>query len=304
MSSMTGLIYALALLGTGPGQEQGPSPAPHALPDVTTTVTREEAVLRYVDALPEVNRATEPLARFDRQVCPRVVNLAEAPAQVVTERIRRAALDAGLSIDGPDCSPNLVVVFTLDGDASAAEHRRTAPQVFDGVARTRRAGRTQLREFMESDEPVRWWHATEDVPAHGWLNLSSFQSVVEPGTELPTGEVRSRSASRLSGASSKMEINFALVIVDMNHIDAVDLNALGDYAAFVALAQIDPEAEVSGSDTILTLFEPGAGPMTAMSEMDRSYLRALYRLTDESDRAAIQQGELASRILRDLERAD
>ncbi len=44
--------------------------------------------------------------------------------------------------------------------------------------------------------------------------------------------------------------------------------------------------------------------MTAMSEMDRSYLRALYRLTDESDRAAIQQGELASRILRDLERAD
>jgi len=288
MSSIAALASVLAILGSDVKQDPQASSATPTLPDVLVTTTREEAVLRYVDALPDVSRATEPLARFDRQVCVQVVNLTEGPAQAVKDRIDRTALDAGLSIGGPGCTPSIVVVFSLDGDASAAEHRRTAPWMFDRIAQTRRAGRTQLREFLRSDQPVRWWHATQDVPAGG--------EIILPGI----GDARSRMASLLSGGSSKMEIHLALVIVDMNRIEAVDLNALADYAAFVALAQIDPSAEVAASDTILNLFDSGSAQTSGLSDMDRSYLRGLYRLTDETKRAAIQQGELAYRILRDL----
>ena len=79
----------------------------------------------------------QPLARFDRWICPGVLNL-EAHAQAVADRIGRVARRAGLGVGEPGCSPNVLVVFTLDADGVAADIRDARPQMFDGVAATRR----------------------------------------------------------------------------------------------------------------------------------------------------------------------
>lgn len=299
--TVSGLIAGLSFLSVLTVQDPpGPSTA---IPDVVATGTRDQIVRRYVDALPEVNRANEPLARFDRWICPGVLNL-DAHAQAVADRIGQVARRAGLGVGEPGCSPNVLVVFTLDADGVAADIRDARPQMFDGVAATRRSGRTQLREFLESDAPVRWWHSTADEPATAAVEISQMLST--RGMNMPgvsqfriSGPARSGAATLLSSAS-RMDITMALVIVDMNRIGTVDLNAIADYAAFVALGQIDPSADVSGADTIMNLFEPGQTAMRGLSAMDQSYLRALYRVRANAARASQQKSEIAADMMQDL----
>lgn len=298
---VSGLITGMSLISTAIAQDP---PGPTAsVPDIVAIGTRDQIVRRYVDALPEVNRPNEPLARFDRWICPGVLNL-EAHAQAVADRIGQVAVRAGLGVGEPGCSPNVLVVFTLDADGVAADIRDARPQMFDGVAATRRSGRTQLREFLESDAPVRWWHSTSDEPATAAVEISQMLST--RGMKVPgvsqfriSGPARSGAATLLSSAS-RMDITMALVIVDMNRIDTVDLNAIADYAAFVALGQIDPSADVSGADTIMNLFEPGQSAIRGLSAIDQSYLRALYRVRGNAARASQQKSEIAADMLHDL----
>lgn len=306
MSAIIAATYALRLALTLWVQDPASArETPQVLPDIVVTEARAERVRRYVDALPEVNRSNEPLARFDRWICPGVVNMSDAHSQVIADRVSSAALAAGLRVGEPGCSPNVLVIFTADADRTVSELREAAPHVFDGIARTRRSGRTQLREFLQSDAPVRWWHSTEDVAANGggdfgMLNLREPSALGEASApkSMITGSVRSTTATRLSSAS-RMDITLALVIVDMSRIDVVDLNALGDYAAVVALGQIDPSADTSNSDTILNLFEPGS-PIRAMSDLDSAYLRALYSARGDAARASQQKSEIVSNMLREL----
>lgn len=300
------LLAALSLAAAAP-QEPAPQDPPVSVPDVTVNETRYQTVRNYVQAIPVVNRPDEQLARFDRWVCPAVANLAPEVAQAILDRITRTAVDVGLRAGEPGCSPNVVVVFSLDADQMAADLREERPNVFDDIARTRRSGRTQLREFLESDAPVRWWHSTEDVAAGGSVDLGVLNGRSRGGSRTPksmiTGTARARPGSLLISAN-RMNINMALVIVDMNQIEAADLNALADYAAFVALGQIDPHAEVTGSDTILNLFGPEGRNIREMSAMDRAYLRALYSVRVDATRASQQQSDMVAMILRDTQTAD
>lgn len=303
MMWIAGIAAGLALSAAS-GQEPVSPSSP--VPDVLVTGTQDEMVRRYVDTLPDVNRPDEPLARFDRRVCPGVVNL-EAHAQAIVDRIAASATASGLTVGAPGCSPNILVVFTNDADRMAAELRRAAPVVFDDMARARRSGRRQLEAFLESDAPVRWWQSTADEPAIRGIDLSLISSSWErPGDDpRPTyagaGSSRSRTGSYMSSAT-RMDISMAVVIIDMDQIGAVNLNAIADYAAFVALGQIDPEADTSNMDTILNLFRPDAGRINGMSQFDSAYLRALYRARGDVARASQQKSEIAAEMVRDLRR--
>lgn len=295
MAVIASVAAGLALI-LATGQETTGASTP--VPDVTVTGTRDQMVRRYVDVLPEVNRPDEPLARFDRRVCPGVVNM-DAHAQAIVDRMGAVALASGLTVGQPGCSPNILVIFTTDADRTAADLRREAPYAFDDVARTRRSGRTQLREFLESDAPVRWWQATTDEPAIASIELSQVGTSPAPGAGFrPSGPVRTRGATLLS-SGSRMDINMAVVIVDMSQIEAVDVNAIADYAAFVALGQIDPDADTASMDTVLNLFRPDASRITGLSEFDRGYLRALYRSRGDAARASQQKSEIAAEMLRE-----
>ena len=295
MQFIASVVASLGLIATT-GQEAASPSTP--VPDVMVMGTRDQMVRRYVDTMADVNRPDEPLARFDRRVCPGVVNM-DAHAQAIADRIGAAALTAGLTVGEPGCSPNILVIFTLDADRTAADLVREAPYAFGDVARTRRSGRTQLREFLQSDAPVRWWQATTDEPAIASIELSQITKGVPQGA-IPgyraSGPLRSRPGSLLS-SGSRMDINMAVVIVDMSLVEAVDVRAIGDYAAFVALGQIDPEADTEGMETILNLFNADSRRMTGMSEFDRGYLRALYRSRGDAARASQQKSEIAAEML-------
>ena len=64
----------------------------------------------------------------------------------------------------------------------------------------------------------------------------------------------------------------------------------------IALAQLNPDADVSAFPTILNLYRAGAQPApAAMTEWDRAFLHSLYRA--RRDAAARQQrSEIARRM--------
>lgn len=66
------------------------------------------------------------------------------------------------------------------------------------------------------------------------------------------------------------------MIVDVRRIDGFSLEQLADYIAFIAMAQADPEADLSSFNTILNLFEDPQG-YSGITEWDEAYLLSLYQ---------------------------
>jgi hypothetical protein len=71
-------------------------------------------------------------------------------------------------------------------------------------------------------------------------------------------------------------------------VDSISLPQLADYCTLIALAQVDPKADVASFETILNVFiDP---TITGLTGWDRDYLAALY---------GIEQNRLGSARWRD-----
>jgi hypothetical protein len=145
------------------------------------------------------------------------------------------------------------------------------------------AGLEAMHEFAESDKPVRWWHVS--VPVDARLGNPAQRM---PGQALsPSLEqqhwVTVEGPSRIH-SGLRDDLLYAIIIVDGPKLQGkgTTWEQLGDYLAFVSLAQIDLTAQPSGFDSILNLFSnPKA--YSGLTDWDRSYIHALYRFDQERD---------------------
>ncbi len=230
-------------------------------------------------------------ARWRDKVCVGIHNLSDArSAQYLADRITSVALDVGLKTGEPGCEPNLNVIFSTNGRDMATRLAESSPSVlrpFGGVFGTNQ-GLQALEEFKTSEAPVRWWQVTMIVDEHGYA-----------ATEVANGNygppvVRSGGPSFLKTSDSDA-IWGSYAIVDASKLNGAQLPQLADYLAMVSLAQIDP-GSLPSSDSILNLFK-AARPASGLTEMDRSYLKALYSI-DTMMIPAAQRGILANAMLR------
>lgn len=219
-----------------------------------------------------VGEVTEPPegrgpARWSRRggVCVGVVNLRQDAAQAVADRVSGRARQLGLTVGEPGCRANVLIIATDDGQALARALVERSPNAFRpdyaGSSKTRR----ELELFVETDRPIRWWHVSMPV-----ISGAGIPAVKLPGGDPPLipGAGRTRTAVR-------NVLLRAYVIVDLDQTESLTLNQLGDYAAMVAFAQIDPDANVDQFWTILNVLEdPGA--TSELTEWDLAYLGAVY----------------------------
>ncbi|HZV83512.1 MAG TPA: hypothetical protein VFF48_00855 [Brevundimonas sp.] len=294
MPRIAATVAALLILAA-PAAAQVPArdPAPAELENVVVEGRRlSETIERFVDDVvaPPVGRGP---ARWNRKVCVGALNLRREAAQVVLDQVSRIALELGLEPGDPGCKPNIFIIATNDGEGLAKALVERKPRTFrpnySGAARSR----TALERFQSGAEPVRWWHISMPVTETG-----------EPAVRLPgygppmIREDGSRLTTRI-----RNNLLGALVILDLEKMDGVNFQQLGDYIGMIAMAQIDPEAETATYDTVLNLFQsPGA--VDGLTDWDRSYLSALYD-AELNRRAPSQQGgEVAGLMLRDRLRAE
>ena len=231
------------------------------------------------------------LARWRGSICVGVANLESERAQYVADRISTVAEDLGLAPGRPGCEANILVVFADDGQALAAalvEHNRRAFRI--GISGVDRGGEA-LERFATAERPVRWWQVSLPV------DRDTHERAVRLPGDLAPPVTTVRGVSRLNSQVVD-ELNKAIVIVDVDLVSGADLVQLADYIAMVSLAQVDPEANTSGFDTVLNVFaDPGSAP--GLTPWDWSYLEALYG----SERTRQNPQSIAGEVADGLERS-
>lgn len=227
-------------------------------------------------------------ARWSRDICVAVEYAPADAAQYVADRISEIAVELGLRPGGPGCRPNVGISFTTDAVATASrlvkERRRFRPSGYNFSNQ----GLQALEEFARSDAPVRWWQLTTEVDRTGMPAIADANTTGTPPTiAAPNSRIR-------NSVSDALLVQY--VVVDARKVNSVSWSQLGDYLAFVSLAQVKPGAQAAGYDSILNLFD-SANPPSELTDWDWSYLHALYDL-DTQLYAGHQRGALADLILR------
>lgn len=275
---LTGWI-ALCL---GAGSAVAQTPPPPADPPQDPPPTTIDDVLVIGDGLETragefVNGLAAParrrgLARWDGRVCLGVVNFRLEVAQSIADRITDVARGLAVHLSEPGCEPNLLIVGTTDG-AGLAETmvRRYRSEFFRFGFTSSNRGPAALEEFQTSDAPVRWWHVSLPV-----VRRTGRPAIRLPGKGPASNPCRTRSGSWAGHCDAVTDqLVKMMVIVDIDALEGANLSQLADYLALIALAQVEPDADYSGFDTVLNLFEPDRA-VSGLTEWDLIYLRALY----------------------------
>lgn len=230
-------------------------------------------------------------ARWNRRVCVGVHNLERSAAQYIADRISSLAAEVGLEPGEPGCTPQVVVMFTVDARATATymvEHQPRSFRPGMGIGGMQ-LGREALDEFARSERPVRWWHVS--LPVDARTGLSAIPLPQDGG--YPVFPVAG--PSRIHNGI-RDDLYWAIIIVDSTKLAGTTWEQVGDYLAVVALAQIDPKAEPAAFDSILNLFSNPAA-YSGLTDWDRSYIRALYQF-DQERQPQLQAGEVISEMVR------
>lgn len=303
-------VIALALgappaLAQTPAQPAAPQDEAVALDDVVLTGRRmEEAVRQYVESVSAPAR-TRGLARWDTEICVQVVNFSPAVEAEIAGRIRDVATALEIPVEGEGCDPNIVVMGADDGPAlaSAIVDRFRSRFFRFGATRTNR-GSAALERFRISDSPVRWWHVS--LPVHAVTGAPMIRLPGEGSVTLPCASRSTAtldlSVAGIGGARHGSRCNAITdriiglwIVVDVNAPPALTVTQLSDYLAFVAMAQVEPDADMSSFDTVLNLFErPDA--VDGITAWDETYLLSLY----DGENERLDASEQASRMFEAL----
>jgi hypothetical protein len=244
-------------------------------------------------------------ARWYRRVCISVSNLERSTAQYLVDRISRLAVEVGLEPGEPGCQPDVVIVFTTDGKETATYLVENQSSVLrpNGDGDVQR-GLDALREFAESDKPVRWWHVSLPVDARlGTPAMRVAGEPMNPGLN-KLHSVKVAGPSRIH-SGIRDELKNVVIVVDGPKLQGkgTTWQQIGDLLALVSLAQIDLDADPIGFDSILNLFSNPAA-YSGLTDWDRSYVRALYSYDQERD-VRMQRNTLVSQMVtREIDSAD
>lgn len=302
---MTRIAFSLAaflLAAPGFAQETAPQDAEQPAADrvVVTGQTLDEDTLaevtrEFVAEVADPATHSVGIARWQDDICVGVENLALEPAQFIADRVSEIALELGLDPGEPGCTPNIAILFAPDGNALAELMLETQPRAFRPWGGT--GGTTQglhaLEQFRTSGAAVRWWQVTLPVDQRGWAAIELNELDGPPW--VPGGN------SHITVLHRDVVLS-AIVVVEGPQIAAsgISWEQLADYIAFVALAQIDPDADSRGFDTILNLFvQDPATVSNGLSAWDISYLRALYEFNQYRIPRS-QRGVLANELVRQI----
>jgi hypothetical protein len=298
--------------------------------------SNQEEVRSYVQALTAPTRTRSPMPRWYGPLCIGVVGMQAPQAQVFNDRIGEVAEAVRLEVEGPGCRPNVLIHFARDASGLARSIADQSNLVSANNGTGNSQGDEALRDFVQTEDAVRWWHvsrtATDGVSfgrssqANGEQERTRVQEFTgEPGSssaeqerqeqaseqvtsgtqlerqeqasELVTSGTRVRDVSRLRGGVMEM-MDYVIIVIDANRTSHTTVGALADYVAMITLAQINPQAETAGAPTILNLFEADASEsQTALTSWDLAYLRGLYASSDTPRSTRQQEGQIVRRMM-------
>ena len=292
--SFFALALAAGLLSQTPAPVQDPAGGAVAqLGDVVVEGRRLRSVVQdFVGEVTAPATSNRGPARWNGPVCIGVVNLRAEVAQYIVDRASDVARELGLEAGEPGCAANVLIIAAADGQAVAdgivEERRRAFVPGGSGMNRSLSA----LEDFRTSDAPVRWWHVSAPVDSETGQLATRM-----PGQDAPQTAVSRASRIR---TDIRDDMFRAIIIVDITKVESLTLPQLADYCTLIALAQVDPQADVASFETILNVFiDP---TISGLTSWDRDYLGALYAI-EQNRLGSARGGEIVGLMMRGV-RAD
>jgi hypothetical protein len=255
---MLGRFAALPLLLLAAAQT--PEPDPGSQQEIVVRAQTDEEIDRFVETLTQT-RGAEQIARWNGQICPRVLGLEPGQAAYVVTRISAIARDLRIQVGGRGCPGNIIIVVTADPEGFTRGVLQRHPRLFrdrnDPFAST-----AEIAQLL-APRPIRWIAASTPGNAYGAPMIDGIN--------------RFYRGSRLELATRE-NARFSFIVVDANRLQDIVWSQLADYLALVSLARPAMEADYD-SATVLSAFalrDRGEQGPRRMTSQDRALLRALY----------------------------
>lgn len=265
----------------------------------TQDVVRDEAksFVRRTSATPIDGQ----YARWKAPVCVKVTGISEENAAFVAGRIAGIAIEAGIKVAKAGCKPNLVVAFAYDANVVSEQLLKREIRTFEATPLSERP------LIYESELPVRWWYLVDSESSDGIAlrqdNAPLLGARIQGGSgNMGNGtldSVRFSGSYRSSLIESRVRVKIegAVVVVDAGRAEGKSLSAVTAYAAMVSLARVRLGAKSTDDRSILSLFSGGAAAPSDLSENDRAFLAALYRVPALRD-VKYQEGAIVAEMVK------
>lgn len=269
--------------------------------------TEAQAFVRAVAASPG---AADQLARWNQPVCPKVIGATPSEEKPVLARIRAIADEAGIRVSRRrNCEPNILVAFTDDPSGVVRAVFEKRPHTARGVPAAAR------NDLVAGAYPVRWWYDMKmegrfgeapvgDSPAlMGAIETNNGPGFAPGGgfaqSENQSGNVSDYSSSMI-GSKSRQSIGAATIVVDIRRVRGLSDDALASFVTMVALAPLKLPPRPIATPTITNLFSDApADRETDLTEWDRAYLAALYRVAANRS-SSVQRSSMTARIAKNM----
>ena len=273
----------------------------HAIQDTSKDTTLSEVTIRAQrEALERQLRAyvasairepfDESLVRWNRPICFLVVGLSREEGEFVRARLSHIAVVAGAQLAPQPCQANFAVVMTAEPNTVLKAWFTRDYHLFGDAAWQ------TIDQFLKTPRPVRVWYNIKSEIANGLPGAIQIPGLIGKGpTDLPVNPSAEGTRIVFNGVRAFSSV---IVTFDNNRTKGLNLDQLADYAAMVGLAEIQTDAAVENTPTILRLFSTSAEPVpTGLSAWDTALLEGLYN-TDQ--RWKVQRSRILQSMLRDI----
>jgi hypothetical protein len=206
----------------------------------------------------------EPLARFNKPVCPGVMGLPVELATVLADRIRyNVERVGGRLAEAGNCTPNLVVAFTGDGKADLQRMVAERGSFLADIPWSER------QALLREPGPVYAWNITSSRTRDGVLVKGDKTFGTTPTMNL-------QSANSLLLLPNRVDIELSIVLIDVLATDGLPVPWIADYATMRGLVRTRPVAGDTSFSTILGLFHTEGPHPGGLTTFDLAYLKSIY----------------------------
>lgn len=257
------LLFSVGLLvADGAGAQPVPQ-APGEVITVTGQRSSKQEIDEFVRDLTPVQFGGQ-MTRFEHSVCPAVIGLPQAQANAVAARMRLVASSVGITVAGPKCAPNILVVATSNKRELLRQIAQHRSDYFD-------SGHQEREVERQPGPAAAWGVGGPPISARG------VDLYVDPQIGLYMNRT-TEGSSRIT-EPVRPQFDAAVVVVEKKALVGMTTTQLADYASIRALTGADPAKLGSSSPpSILRVLDVpvgGEAPIT-MTNWDFAFLHGYY----------------------------
>ena len=225
---------------------------------VTASPVPRESLAQSIRSITATHAGVVP--RFNNPICPKIVGAKPEAARSIAGHVRRVAKLVGAQIAASNCTPNLVILFAVDGQAAIDSLEKSRPDISAAIEPWR------WRTMRQGIGPAWAWHATEMRSIDSGIPVDAFARVWI--------------ATRLR-APVRWDTTTAFVVIETGWMKNLTISQIGAYAAAASLAPIalDRVSTLQAASIYRLPADIRAGNtgVPGLTRFDVAYLSAIYQ---------------------------